>query len=434
MRRPPRYSIVVPTRERPQTLPHTLRTVLEQNHDSFEIVVADNASGPETRAVIERVADPRIHYLRSDNPIPMSENWGRALAACRGEWITFIGDDDGLMPNALRECDDLIATHSVRSIRAQYAVYVWPCASATGEANRLQFHTGRGVGVKGTRGSLDSMCARPSDAAIPLPYHGWIHRSLFADAAESGPVFQGSDPDTYAGILLATLTDEFLSRDRPLTVMGISGRSNIFQSCISGQGGETTRDNRRLERAAGMARHPLVPDIPTIPAVIIDGLLKVRDRRGDAAIRWSPSRLEIALHCAASIWRTDEAGLAQVDLLRSTLESATDIAKFDAALSANPPSGNPPRMAHAGLGLWGPYMVVDAQRLGVRSVDTAALAAAAALEASTLILPVDRTPNRASSGSRDHLPKRVERAVRHAVRRWWKGMMTPSFRSNATFC
>ena len=110
----PRFSVVVPTRHRPHTLRHALATIVNQNHDSFEIVVADNASGPETRALVEQMADPRVVYLRSDVPLTMSANWERALAACRGEWITFIGDDNGLMPEALAECDAVISAHAVR--------------------------------------------------------------------------------------------------------------------------------------------------------------------------------------------------------------------------------------------------------------------------------------------------------------------------------
>ena len=51
----PRFSIVVPTRQRPHTLPYTLASILNQDHDSFEVIVADNASSSETRAVVEAV-------------------------------------------------------------------------------------------------------------------------------------------------------------------------------------------------------------------------------------------------------------------------------------------------------------------------------------------------------------------------------------------
>ena len=134
----PRYSIVVPTRERHETLRACLRTIVEQTHDDYEIVVADNASGPETRAVCESFRSPRLRHVRCSEPLSMNDNWERALDAARGEWVTFLGDDDGLMPYTLPEFDVLTAVRGVRAIRWQYAVYTWPCMAVAAEANRLQ--------------------------------------------------------------------------------------------------------------------------------------------------------------------------------------------------------------------------------------------------------------------------------------------------------
>lgn len=413
----PRYSIVVPTRHRPYTLPHTLATIVAQDHDSFEIVVADNASGPETRRVVEELADHRVVYLRSDVSLSMSANWQRALTACRGEWITFIGDDDGLMPGALTECDALIAAHSVRSIRQQYAVYVWPCAGATGEANRLQLHLGRRVQVEEARLSLLEMMARPNSAPIPLPYHGWIHRSLYDQAAKSGPVFQGMDPDTYAGVLLAALTDRFVSQDRPLSAIGISGTSNTYRFVITGLPGESTRDSVALHASEGIVRHPMVPDIPSVTAALIDGLLQIRARLGEDALPYRPSPLEIALHCAASVWRTDDEGRSQWQRCRDKLATASDRETFDAAVEAASPSGRPPRMVCIERGRNGPYLVLDTRPLGVSTIAGAATAAAAALEATwqtgiDAYAPTSPIPP-------PRLLKRLERRLKGTVRGWW---------------
>ena len=376
----PRFSVVVPTRHRPHTLRHALATIVNQNHDSFEIVVADNASGPETRALVEQMADPRVVYLRSDVPLTMSANWERALAACRGEWITFIGDDDGLMPEALAECDAVISAHAVRSIRQQYAIYIWPCADSISEANRLQVHLGRSVRLESGRQALKTMAAQPDGAPIPLPYHGWIHRSLYKKGALSGPIFQGTDPDVYAGILLAALTEEFVSQDRPLSVMGISGTSNTLRNCILNRPGEVQRDGEVLDSAAGNLRHPLVPDVPCIPAVIYDGLLKISDRLGGNAIPVCPTVSDIARKCAAKVWRTDSVGESQIALIRDKLSRPEDLRDFDAAVATSPPLGLAPRMC-VDPNERREYLVTDTFSLGVRTVADAAIAAASILAA-----------------------------------------------------
>ena len=41
-----KFSVVIPTRERAETLQHCLRTCLVQNFDDYEVVVSDNGSSP----------------------------------------------------------------------------------------------------------------------------------------------------------------------------------------------------------------------------------------------------------------------------------------------------------------------------------------------------------------------------------------------------
>ncbi len=45
----PRFTIIIPTRERAATLEHALRTVTDQDFASLEIIVSDNASTDNTR-------------------------------------------------------------------------------------------------------------------------------------------------------------------------------------------------------------------------------------------------------------------------------------------------------------------------------------------------------------------------------------------------
>jgi glycosyltransferase involved in cell wall biosynthesis len=56
----PRFSIVIPTRQRAHTLYFTLRSCLMQSFDDYEIVVCDNCSSPATREVVESFASPSV--------------------------------------------------------------------------------------------------------------------------------------------------------------------------------------------------------------------------------------------------------------------------------------------------------------------------------------------------------------------------------------
>jgi hypothetical protein len=381
----PRFSIVVPTRQRPHTLPHTLATILNQDHDSFEVIVADNASSPETRAVVEAIDSPKIRYVRSDSPLTMAANWMRGLATTRGEWITYLGDDDGLMPSALRDVDSIVATHAVESVRHCYGLYTWPCANATGEANLLQLPIGERFQVVAGRDALAAMMQAPWTCPIPLPYHGWISRPVLERAAAAGDIFVGEYPDTFAGILLAAHTGYFAHTKTPLSVIGQSATSNTLRWMRSGHGQGAQDEPRGMQSPELVGGHPDVPDSLSLPGMILDGLLKVRDLLGDRGYDFRPTRLEIALHCLRGVWLLDDVGLLRVQRIRDTLETMTDRNVFDRHFAEHPRRTSPSRSFIGPPGLHGEWFICDAKALGVRNVAEACTAAAGAWRCGTLM-------------------------------------------------
>ena len=54
----PRFSVVIPTRERADTLRFALQTCLVQNYKDYEIVVCDNCSSSATKEVVELIRIP----------------------------------------------------------------------------------------------------------------------------------------------------------------------------------------------------------------------------------------------------------------------------------------------------------------------------------------------------------------------------------------
>src|SRR5262245_32164305 len=134
----PRFSIVIPTRDRAHTLEYAIRTCLAQTFDDFEVVVCDNCSSPATRDAVERCCNPKVKYIRSEKPLAMSDNWDLALSHARGEYLTVIGDDDGLLLHALSAADRAIATLKVKAFRWAKLYYHWPDQAQCFPANYLR--------------------------------------------------------------------------------------------------------------------------------------------------------------------------------------------------------------------------------------------------------------------------------------------------------
>jgi glycosyltransferase involved in cell wall biosynthesis len=94
----PKVTIIVPTFDRPAYFSQALASALAQDYGNLEIVVADNASGPETlKAAEPYLADPRVKYRRNGTNTGMYRNWQDALYnQASGEWALVLSDDDYL--------------------------------------------------------------------------------------------------------------------------------------------------------------------------------------------------------------------------------------------------------------------------------------------------------------------------------------------------
>ena len=96
----PLVSIIIPTFDRPRYLQEAIEAVLTQTYSNIEVLVFDNGTLDETRAVAEDAArrDPRVRFQRNERNLGMSANFNALAQAARGEFLVAIGDDDRLLP------------------------------------------------------------------------------------------------------------------------------------------------------------------------------------------------------------------------------------------------------------------------------------------------------------------------------------------------
>ncbi len=95
----PLVSVVVPTFNRAYCLARTLDSALAQTHGELEVIVVDDGSTDDTRAMIEsRYAhDLRVRYLHQANgAVSRARNTG--IAAARGAFVAMLDSDDAWQP------------------------------------------------------------------------------------------------------------------------------------------------------------------------------------------------------------------------------------------------------------------------------------------------------------------------------------------------
>ena len=101
----PRVSVVVPAYNNAEFLERTLQSILVQDYDDYELVVADHSSSDGSDAILARYAGhPRVRVLE---PTPAGggalANWNRVSAHARGDLIKLVCGDDLIAPTALRQ-------------------------------------------------------------------------------------------------------------------------------------------------------------------------------------------------------------------------------------------------------------------------------------------------------------------------------------------
>ena len=109
----PRITAVIPTYCRRDLLRRTLQSVLAQTVQDLEIVVTDNASGDGTREMVEAFAvrDPRVRYFEQPENIGATRNFRFGWAQVRTPWMSFVSDDDALLPGFYAHALGMLERH-----------------------------------------------------------------------------------------------------------------------------------------------------------------------------------------------------------------------------------------------------------------------------------------------------------------------------------
>jgi glycosyltransferase involved in cell wall biosynthesis len=100
----PRVSVGLPVFNGAHYLSNSLKSLLEQEYEDFELIISDNASTDETPDICREFArrDKRIRYSRNEINIGLPQNHNRAFALSRGEFFKWAAHDDEYPRQMLR--------------------------------------------------------------------------------------------------------------------------------------------------------------------------------------------------------------------------------------------------------------------------------------------------------------------------------------------
>lgn len=114
----PTFSVIIPCFNRAEVVGRAIKSVLDQTFQDFEVIVVDDGSRDNLKAVVESEhQDPRVRYVYQDNKGGgAARNLGTRLA--EGKFIAFLDSDDLFLPEKLQKFHTLF---SDRDVRAAYS-------------------------------------------------------------------------------------------------------------------------------------------------------------------------------------------------------------------------------------------------------------------------------------------------------------------------
>jgi glycosyltransferase involved in cell wall biosynthesis len=285
----PLLSIVIPTRNRFDYVKFAIQSVLRISSPLLQLSVEDNSDTAKLAAWIrENISDRRLVYHYSAAQVSMCDNYDRAMNLVKGQYVCFIGDDDGVSNEIIAATKwakqngyDALVTSSIIN-------YVWPDlnmksrkAMKAGELRILPF-TGQKTFANPEIEILK--CVRDAGQAfhkLPKAYYGILRKQCFDQVKEkSGAYFPGVSPDMAAALAVANFTKSICYVDYPLFVPGSSANSNAGISGLNKHIGKLC-DQPHLPKTCEENWSELVPafySVQTIWAEAAVGSLRAMGR------------------------------------------------------------------------------------------------------------------------------------------------------------
>lgn len=107
----PTISVILPCYNGAPFLREAVDSVITQTFGNWELILVDDGSTDETKAIMDSYNDPRIQYLQNDGNKGLVFSLNRALAAASGDYIARMDADDICKPQRFEKQVAFLESH-----------------------------------------------------------------------------------------------------------------------------------------------------------------------------------------------------------------------------------------------------------------------------------------------------------------------------------
>lgn len=111
----PLVSIITPSYNSELFIDETIKSVLDQIHINWEMIIVDDCSTDNSRDIIEKYIqlDSRIKLIKNNPNLGVAQSRNRAIEEAQGDYIALLDSDDIWLPNKLEKQLELMQKENV---------------------------------------------------------------------------------------------------------------------------------------------------------------------------------------------------------------------------------------------------------------------------------------------------------------------------------
>lgn len=229
----PRFTVIIPQKNRSEYLIHTLRTCMIQDYPNFEIIVADDCSEDNTVEIVRNLQqqDSRIKLIAHEQHVGMRMNFELALAAVKPGYVMALGGDDGLIPGCIWRMYEILKDTGAELLTWFQAGYRFPMSESDNGVFSVPKRKFKGVKMIKSTEFLNKISKTMNymNEECPMFYIKGVASTELVDRVKlrtpDGCFYYCPTPDGFSGVVLAGEVNEYAYTCEPLSINGDSPKS-----------------------------------------------------------------------------------------------------------------------------------------------------------------------------------------------------------------
>lgn len=269
----PRFTVIIPQKDRAEYLYWTLKTCMLQDYPNFEVIVSDDCSEDNSVEVVEKLVrkDSRIRLFAHKQHLGMRENFEFALRQVQPGYVMALGGDDGLLPGCIQKMYEIIKETGTQLLTWPHARFSYENEHSVGH-NLVTFKRTKNSGYRKMKSS--DFLKRLAKTFIyqidecPMMYIKGIVSTELIDRVKSrtgdGYFYYCPTPDGFSGVVLAGEVEEYIYANESLSIGGSTTKSQgqNYRRTDAKSRAESVQffeDNARKTMHAQLASQPYSP-------------------------------------------------------------------------------------------------------------------------------------------------------------------------------